>query len=199
MDRDERLIRSILRQRESRGRPLWARQETLVIAIGGVLLIAVLAVVRASFEHAADEPAAAQRTVAALPTAIKPAAATEPPPAAGARQDGVATPGAVRPSRYVVQAGDTVQSIAERHGIHADTLIAVNDLEDADLLQPGAELEVPPTDGRIYVVAAGESLREIAARYDLDLAVLIRTNDVRDPDHIAVGLRLFIPAMRSGT
>jgi len=195
MDRDERLIRSILRQRESRGRPLWARQETLVIAIGAVLLIAVLALVRASFEHAADEPAAAQRTVAALPTAIKPAAATEPPPAAGARQDGVATPGAdvaVRPSRYVVQAGDTVQSIAERHGIHADTLIAVNDLEDADLLQPGAELEVPPTDGRIYVVAAGESLREIAARYDLDLAALIRTNDVRDPDHIAVGLRLFI-------
>ncbi len=203
MDRDERLIRSILRQRESRGRPFWARQETAAIAVGAVLLIVALALVRASFEHGAEEPAATEREAAALPTPITAAPTAASARVDEARQDRVATTPTVdvaaRPARYVVQVGDTVQSIAERHGIHADTLIAVNDIEDADLLQPGVELEVPPTDGRIYVVAAGESLREIAARYDLDLAVLIRTNDVRDPDHIAVGLRLFIPAVPSAT
>jgi len=191
MDRDERLIQSIVRQRQSRGRPLWARQDPAVVAVAALLAIALLALVRASLERGVSAPAATDSTATAPISAVAPT-----PIPASAGQASAATPivaGAVHASHYVVQAGDTLRSIAESHGIHADTLIAVNDLEDADLLQPGVELEVPPTDGRIYVVAAGESLREIAARYDLDLALLISANDVRDPDHIAVGMRLFIP------
>jgi LysM repeat protein len=96
--------------------------------------------------------------------------------------------------RYVVQPGDTVQSIAERQGVRATTLASVNDLVDPDLLQPGRELLVPVTDGLVHVVHDGENLRAIAERYGVDVDAIVSVNDLATPDQIAVGLRLFVPS-----
>jgi murein DD-endopeptidase MepM/ murein hydrolase activator NlpD len=46
---------------------------------------------------------------------------------------------------YVVEPGDTLWSIAERHGTTVEDLMARNDLEDADRLRPGQRLVI---DGR---------------------------------------------------
>ena len=47
------------------------------------------------------------------------------------------------PDEYVVQAGDTLRSIAEEFGITVDDLIGANDLEDADLIRTGSTLLIP--------------------------------------------------------
>ena len=199
MDRDERLLAQVLRAREARnghGRRT-IRPGSLVLVLlllvpiaGGVLAFrllesrAAVADVRAT-PAAAREPIAAATPVAAatretqsirsVPTA--PAAA---PAASGAR-------------RYVVQPGDTVQSIAQRQGLRPATLASVNDLVDPDLLQPGRELLVPAGDGLVHVVQPGETVRTIAEQYGVDQRAIISANDLAAPDEIDVGQRLFVP------
>jgi LysM repeat protein len=97
--------------------------------------------------------------------------------------------------RYLVQPGDTLQSIAQRQGLHPQTLVSVNDLTDPDLLQPGRELLVPATDGFMHVVEPGETLRAIAERYGVDIRTIVSTNNLASPDRITVGLRLFVPSV----
>ncbi len=46
-------------------------------------------------------------------------------------------------SEYVVQAGDTLRSIAERFGTTIDSLMEANDIEDPDLIRTGSVLLVP--------------------------------------------------------
>jgi len=95
--------------------------------------------------------------------------------------------------RYVVQRGDSLESIAARNGLRPDTLASVNELDNPDLLQPGRELVVPLSDGTVHIVQPGETLRLITDRYHVDVASLITANDLPVPDHIPAGLRLFVP------
>jgi LysM repeat protein len=44
---------------------------------------------------------------------------------------------------YVVQDGDTLSSIAERHDVTVDELVELNELEDPDVLFVGDELLIP--------------------------------------------------------
>ncbi|MGB9739429.1 LysM peptidoglycan-binding domain-containing protein [Chloroflexus sp.] len=44
---------------------------------------------------------------------------------------------------YVVQAGDTLSTIAERFGVTVDELVAANNLTDPNFLQPGQTLLIP--------------------------------------------------------
>ena len=98
-----------------------------------------------------------------------------------------------------MQSGDTLQSIAARNGLQPATLVAINDVDDPDVLQPGRTLVVPASDGLVHVVEPGETLRAIAEEYGLDVATLVDANNLSDPDQIAVGLRLFIPRPRTGS
>jgi LysM repeat protein len=63
-----------------------------------------------------------------------PTAPSSPPPAA---------PPAAGPSTYVVEPGDTLFGIAERFGTDVDTLIALNNLTDPDVLAVGDTLQLP--------------------------------------------------------
>ena len=47
------------------------------------------------------------------------------------------------PQEYVVQAGDTLRSIAEQFGTTIDSLIEANDIEDPELIRTGAILKIP--------------------------------------------------------
>ena len=94
---------------------------------------------------------------------------------------------------YVTQPGDSVASVAARTGLRPATIISLNELDHPELVQPGRELVVPPTDGVLHVVEPGETLRDIAEHYGVSVTALISVNGVADPDHIQVGLHLFIP------
>jgi len=45
-------------------------------------------------------------------------------------------------SIYVVKEGDTLSEIAEQHGTTVDELVALNAIEDPDLIHPGQELKL---------------------------------------------------------
>jgi LysM repeat protein len=200
MDRNERLLKRVVQERSGRGHRLGVPTEWLVVGLLVVVLAGLAASVRTFSSFGPAEPSSTapnatsagvsnlgQRSDAPARTAV----------AAPAQLTPAAAQGAAHPSRYTVQQGDSLQSIAARNGLQAATLAAVNDIDDPDLLQPGSTLEVPDSDGLVHVVEPGETLRSIAERYGLDVATLVSANKLSDPDQIAVGLRLFIP-MRAG-
>jgi putative chitinase len=59
---------------------------------------------------------------------------------------GDATPGApaaAGPRRYTVVAGDTLGSIAQRHGVTISAILRANNLTDPDAIKIGQELIIP--------------------------------------------------------
>ena len=104
-------------------------------------------------------------------------------------------------SRYTVQAGDTLYSIALRFGTTVDALVALNGLADPAfiyagqvLLVPGAEQPKPPSDALVHVVLPGDTLYSIAWRYGTTVDALARLNGISNPWFIYVGQQLLIPS-----
>lgn len=115
------------------------------------------------------------------------AMAPETPPA-------VAAVPAIRaePKRIRVQPGDTVESLALKHGVSVHAMIAANNLGHAPALKPGQTLMLPAEPE--HVVRQGETLPRIAQSYGLDPAVLAAENGLTQPYAVRKGQRLRLPA-----
>jgi len=201
MDPNERLLERVVQERSGRGQRPGARTGWLILAILVAVFAAAAAAVRMTGTLGlAPAPSTGSRSEvdARGPPENAPAGPTPTAIATLATSSGEATKPS-RAVRYTVQSGDTLQSIAARNGLQPATLIAINDVDDPDVLQPGRTLVVPASDGLVHVVEPGETLRDIAAEYGLDVATLVDANNLSDPDQIAVGLRLFIPRARAGS
>lgn len=75
---------------------------------------------------------------------------------------------------YVVQAGDTLSGIAERFGLHLNTVMWAGGLELCpQLLRVGQELMILPVDGVHHVVEAGDTLAAIAERYNVQPEAIV--------------------------
>ncbi|MFN2483410.1 MAG: LysM peptidoglycan-binding domain-containing protein [Candidatus Limnocylindria bacterium] len=108
---------------------------------------------------------------------------------------------AVEPT-VVVQPGDTLTSIAARHGVSTDHLAAWNELANPNLifagqllrvaLDPAATALVRPETGT-HTVVAGETLTAIAARHGTTVAALASLNQLADPSFILAGQVLNLP------
>jgi LysM repeat protein len=48
------------------------------------------------------------------------------------------------PRIYIVQSGDTLGAIAEKFGVSVDELVAINNIQDPNVLSPGTNLIIPP-------------------------------------------------------
>lgn len=96
---------------------------------------------------------------------------------------------------YLVQSGDNLSLIASRFDLSIETLYWYNEMENADLLSVGQELEIPPMDGLIHEVEAGETLEAIAQEYDVRIGSLIAyaPNNLREPYTLQEGQEIFIP------
>mgnify|MGYP006295945037 CR=1 FL=1 len=103
-------------------------------------------------------------------------------------------------STYIVQPGDTLMSIAARHGVSASTLAAANGLALTSwvyvgqrLTIPGQQADPPPTaPGGTYTVQPGNTLFSIARWHDTTVAALRATNNLGS-NLIYVGQELTIP------
>jgi len=106
-------------------------------------------------------------------------------------------PGTIRTApggSYTVGKGDSACSIASRHGISCDALLAANGLAKSDLIFPGQTLTVPgvPAPGTpaqrvstqgsqetiTYTVVSGDSACRIAARFQVSCRRLITDNQL---------------------
>lgn len=116
-------------------------------------------------------------------------------------------------ARYTVRTGDSLQTIARRHGTSVQRLAAANGIADPDHVVAGTRLRVTsggstaaarrisssPRSGRRYVVRSGDTLSAIAARHGTSVKALVRANGLRNADVVIVGKRLRIAAGGSST
>jgi murein DD-endopeptidase MepM/ murein hydrolase activator NlpD len=122
---------------------------------------------------------------------------------------------------YIVQAGDTLYSIALKFNTTMEAIQQANKLPNPNTLAVGQRLIIPtasaapnavtpaptargptppsppPTtntaSNQIYVVRAGDTLAAIAAQFGVSLPELLRVNNITNPNLISVGQRLIIP------
>lgn len=99
---------------------------------------------------------------------------------------------------YTVQAGDTVQAIADLFSLQPTTIMwADSAIEDApDLLRIGQEVTILPIDGVYHEVAEGDTLESIAEEYKVEPEAIVACeyNQLEAPDHsIAAGMWLIVP------
>lgn len=114
-------------------------------------------------------------------------------PAANAPKEKENKPSSNSPASYVVQAGDSLWSIAKAFNVDMQTLVEANDLSRNRYLRVGQKLLIPPGSGVYYRVRAGESLWEICRRYRVDLQEVLRQNRIQQPNLVQVGQQLFLP------
>lgn len=115
---------------------------------------------------------------------------------------------------YIVQPGDILSRIAAKFDTRTSTLVALNNLSNADVIYVGQKLKVPtgsgvsgggstttpnPNPGRetlqngdVYVIQSGDTLSEIAVRAGVSIDDLRQLNNISG-DMIRAGDELMIP------
>ncbi len=103
-------------------------------------------------------------------------------------------------SGYIVQPGDTLTSIATRHGVNLNQLAAANGLGGQawvyvgqNLVIPEEQANTPATSGVYYSVRPGDTLLIIAMRHGITLKQLATANGLAWNAWVYVGQQLLIP------
>lgn len=94
---------------------------------------------------------------------------------------------------YVVQAGDTLQSIANSYNISINTLLWANNLTSSSAVKVGQSLTVLPVDGVLYVTKKGDDVLGIAQKYKANPDDIISYNGLSGPLDIYIGDILIVP------
>lgn len=109
-------------------------------------------------------------------------------------------PGGKMPSRdrvimYTVQEGDTLWRIAERFGLQTKTITLANSLPDPELIHPGQQLAILPTDGVMVQVKEGDTVESLAEYWGVDPQVIrdYPMNGLGENGVLRVGQYVMIP------
>ena len=122
----------------------------------------------------------------------------------------------------IVAQGETLDSIARRHGVPPHAILQANNMSPASQIQPGQRLVIPrvqqplsapqiaaphvaapatrvagpvpaPAASNSHVVAAGETIYSLGRRYHLTPMAIAKANNVGLDHHLKVGDRVIIP------
>ena len=94
---------------------------------------------------------------------------------------------------YIVQPGDTLQSIADSYNISLNTLLWANGLSSSSAIKVGQELAILPTDGVLHIVKSGDTISAVAKTYKIQSQDIISYNDLANQDDIYIGDILIVP------
>ncbi len=98
---------------------------------------------------------------------------------------------------YIVQVGDTIQSIANKFNIRVEDLIKENDLKNIYYLVPGLELIIPTTSEdsafEYYTVKKGDNLYQIGKKYNITAEMLANINGLELNEYIFPDQKLLVP------
>jgi len=105
----------------------------------------------------------------------------------------------IRPtvSYYTVRRGETLTEIAQKFHISPLTILASNDLVNANTIQQGQRLRILSQDGAIHEVKSGESLWKIAQTYRANIDEIVLVNDIANPNRIRPSQELVIPGVQA--
>jgi LysM repeat protein len=106
---------------------------------------------------------------------------------------------------YTVRAGDTLSSIANRHGVSISALVSANNIVNPNLIRTGQTLRIPssPSGGvtataaGVHMVRAGETLMGISIRYGVKMSAIAAANGMSSLNLVYAGQRLRIPGSAS--
>lgn len=93
---------------------------------------------------------------------------------------------------YVVVAGDTVPSLAEKFAISADTIRWANDIV-GDSVAVGTKLKILPITGTVVVAASSDTPRKIAEANGASIEEVALFNDYGVDQQIPAGTSVIIP------
>src|SRR5215468_8265647 len=111
-------------------------------------------------------------------------------------------------SAVTVGYGETVESIARRHGVPASAIMQTNGLRDANQIRPGqrlviprhvpsatqtASVHAPAAGGNVHIVRHGDTLMSIARNNGITLTALARANHLHSSSKLSIGDRITIP------
>lgn len=98
---------------------------------------------------------------------------------------------------YVVQRGDTPNSIADRFNIKPETILGGNPQlsEESSLLQIDTELIILPIDGVLHTVQPGESIEDLQFLYgiSIDEIVSYEPNNLQFPFRLEPETKILVP------
>ncbi len=109
-----------------------------------------------------------------------------------------------QPVYYAVKAGDTLWTIAQHYSVTVEGILAVNYLNNKDVLSVGQKLEIPALGGAhrdnvniqtvAYTVVKGDTLWNIAQKFDVRMHEIININQLQNITQLSIGQKLNIPA-----
>jgi len=94
---------------------------------------------------------------------------------------------------YIIQQGDTVESIAQQFDISAETILWANNLTLQSTLAVGKTLIILPITGAMHIAQNGDTISEIAQDYKVLKDTIIAFNSLSEDGAIVVGDILIIP------
>lgn len=81
---------------------------------------------------------------------------------------------------YTVEAGDTMSTIAERFNLKKETIMAENELWNANKVKVGTQIKILPVDGLSHIVKKGETVEKIAKKYKIEKELIEKQNQLAD-------------------
>ncbi len=112
----------------------------------------------------------------------------------------IMVPGGKMPTRdqvvtYVVREGDSLATIAQYFGLQPDTVVWANSLPNGDLIFPGQNLAILPTDGVMVTVKDGDSVDSLATKYGVEAKDILDypLNGLGSGGKLRTGQQVMIP------
>ena len=96
---------------------------------------------------------------------------------------------------YTVRGGDTLYDISRSYGFDAETLAAINNINDARKIEIGQQLMIPTYNDFDHRVTPGEDLDDLASIYGVEKGQIASANDIWQEDSLPVGARINIPGL----
>ncbi len=97
---------------------------------------------------------------------------------------------------YVIQNGDTLESISKKTNVPMFQILIQNGLEDAFSLTPGNTIQIPSTYGTMFVkytVEKGDTLSSIAKEYGTTVDLIKQINGLENTNFLYENEFLFLP------
>jgi murein DD-endopeptidase MepM/ murein hydrolase activator NlpD len=94
---------------------------------------------------------------------------------------------------YTVQEGDVLSLIARDYGVSTNSLVWANGLRNANAIQPGQELKIPPVSGIIHTVVSGDTVGSLANRYGAETNEIIEFNNLSEDGALSIGMDIVVP------
>lgn len=97
---------------------------------------------------------------------------------------------------YIVEKGDTLESISNRFNVSPEYLIDINNLYYNEDFKEGRELIVPKIEDvyfNTYKVSSGDTLYMIAKKYNVNPKLLSAVNGINETDYIYPNQEIMVP------